>query len=461
MSRDFSVTVDELFRKYIPNAEPDKKLVTYWANALTKGDKTKSQFMLYIANYTEYLNFIKYTFIDMFYDHLSTCEDIDMGKLFDKMIISQDVGVPMTEDDIWNWIRNTEVFERQYTDMINKLFLTIKDRVPNEQELQMYLFKLKENRGYSVDALRKDIVGQDGIASDEAAESDAMATKDQPIADEPNKKEDAQRIDLEIVASFEETYERNMNVREYIQYISDLRQSKCFDVLEDHIRRLNDLHREMFAGVKEIMHTYLDAYITENEFIAKYLSRAHISSFLDDVKREVFESDEYKNKMMDKLKVIFMNMYGEKMTTGDAAYMFEHVKKQEVELVSDELNEVMAAFKAQNDEVVQSIFDIFFDVFDREPDAAEQARYLTFIREQKASDVEMDAIKDAIVLDLKQSLEYNDVLKKKIKAAYSRFSTDALFPSKIYQVLDKIVPIKHYKDVDERIDNAVQEILLG
>jgi hypothetical protein len=465
---DYQGTIEELFRKYVPNTEPDRKLVKYWANALAKGDKDMHQFLAYVANHTDYLNHVKYTFIDMYYDHLSTSDDIDIGKMFDKMIVSRDADVPMTEDDVWAWLCTTDVFERQYTEMIDKMFLTMHDRMPTNTEVQSFISRLKENRAYTVDMMQRDIGSPDGSVSQsgQAAVDEGDGTLDEPSETDPISKGTADanskfRNDLDIVAAYEKTFDRNMNVREYILYIGELREAKARDNLEDHIVAMNAAHNHTFAEVKEIMHMYIDSFITENEFIDRYLSRAKTQNFLDVLKHEVFDSDEYKAKMMERLKTVYFNMYGEKMTSDDALYMFDVVKKQEVELVSDELNHIVADFKAQNDEVVQQIFDIFFDVFDREPDVVEQSRYLAFMRERKAEATDdNDKVKDDIVLDLKQSLEYNDVLKKKINKAYARFSTDALFPSKVYHVLDKIVPIKHYKDIDQRIEIAVQEMLL-
>ena len=475
MNSDFTSDVDALFRKFIPNAEPDKKLVKYWANALAKNDKDMPQLLAYIAKHTDYVNYVKYTFIDMYYDHLSTSEHIDIGKLFDKMMVAQDADKPITHEDVWQWLCNTEMFERQYTDIVTKMFLTLHNRAPVSTEVQVFLAKLKGNRAYSVEMLQRDIgaVGNLGDVSsiDMNAESTPAANQgDTEIVNDttPNADPYARyRTDFDIIAEYEDAFQRNMNVREYILYIDELRDAKISNCLRDHIKTLLTAFNTIFTRVKEIMHAYLDTYVTEDDFIRKYLAHAHDPHFLEDLKRELFDSDAYKSKMAERLKAIYFSMYGEKMSPEDATYMFRYVKANEVELISDDLNQIVAVFKAENDEVVQRVFDIFFDVFDREPDAPEQVKYLAFIRDRKAAwdaDGEegdpFEDIKDDIVLDLKQSLEYNDILKKKITKAYAKFSEDALFPSKVYHVLDKVVPVKHHKDIDQRIEAAVQEMLL-
>ena len=468
---EYLAEVDATFRKFIPNTDPDKKLIKYWANALAKGDKDRANLMVYISKHTDYINFVKYTFIDMYYDHLSNAEDNDIGKLFDKMMVAQDNGSPMTQDDVWRWLSNTDAFQKQYADIINKMFISLQKRQSTPGEVHDFLCRLKVDRSYTVDMLQKDIenVGRESDVLDSSLPSDMHDVLDANKLDDGfsnnsilNDMQSRFQIDFEIVDVYEKAFERTMNVREYILYIEELRAARRANCLTEHINTVRTAHTTVFARVKEIMHMSLNTYISEEEFIVSYLARAQDESFLDNLKHEVFDSDAYKTKMVDRLVSIYSDMYGETMSNDDAAYMFTCVKDREVELVSDELNQIVAVFKAENDEIVQQIFDIFFDVLDREPDLSEQAKYVLFIREKRAStdNHDTESIKDAIVLDLKQSLEYNDVLKKKITAAYAKFSSDALFPSKVYQVLDKIVPVKHYKDIDNRIELAVQEILL-
>ena len=525
--------VSALFLRYIPATDPDKKLVKYWANALAKGDKDMDDLLGYIAKHTEYINHIKYAFTDMYYEHLSSQEDTDIGKLFDRMVASEGVDRPLTLDDVWVWLSNTEMFERQYSDIIAKLFDTFFTRPPTETERKALLSRLRTSRAYTVDMLQRDIERSSAAAAAAADNADILhmlaggtgnasaaresrgdggdATGDMTgdaaamlllgvdgagmvtsggngggagragsgsVGNNANKGTAGQVYeDMEIVDAYEAVFNRNMNVREYILYIDELRhanRSADAAALDEHITMLHDAHSSIFNSVKEIMQVYVDRYTTEDEFIGHYLARAHNPDFLNALKREVFDSQEYQEKMSERLMAIYYNLYGEKMTADDAVFLFRQVKHRRMELVSDALNETVAAFKAENDEVLQRIFDIFFDVFDREPDGAEQQKYVAFIRDKKSAATADDdhdddddrelpvpqAIDDAIVLDLKQSLEYHDVLKKKITKAYAKFSKDVLFPSKVYQVLDKIVPIKHYKDVDAHIDAAVQELLL-
>jgi hypothetical protein len=106
---------------------------------------------------------------------------------------------------------------------------------------------------------------------------------------------------------------------------------------------------------------------------------------------------------------------------------------------------------------VQRIFDIFFDVLDREPDIHEQNATFRYIRQHIGED--KVRVNEQIALDLKDSLEYHDVLKRKISKVYTKHCRDVLFPSKMYHVLNKVLPMKHLSSIDTYIEEVVTEML--
>jgi hypothetical protein len=260
--------------------------------------------------------------------------------------------------------------------------------------------------------------------------------------------------DLELVDQYEDVFKRPMNVREYILYINELRSHRGE---LDFVEALYDKQSTYYKGIMEIMHVFLDKYISEDQFLVHYLAKIHDPSYLGTLRAEVIGSKEYAQKMTKKLQTLYRNMYGELMSQEDVEYLFERIKAQEVGLNEDSLNERVTEFRVENDDIVQRIFDVFFDVLDREPDIHEQNATFRYIRQHIAED--RIRVNEQIGLDLKDSLEYHDVLKRKISKVYTKHCRDVLFPSKMYHVLNKVLPMKHLSSIDAYIEEVVNEML--
>lgn len=526
-----STSVQGLFQSYVPGVVPDKKLVHYWTNAIGKGDKTMADFQNYMSKNNDYLNHIKLTFTDMYYDHLASAGDEvpDSNVLFENMLVINRDKL-LTDQDVWNFISGLPAFSAQYSDIIGKLFRPVHEREPTVQELETFLRRFKRDRSYSIDRLRHDIIGGVGIGGDleggggyplidllgasndgaafpssaagaaaasvpssgllggdgsdllmqqldpssragiaGSASGQLSATAPSPaaasaaaagggVATITVAKAASITRDFEIIERYERAFQRNMNVREYVLYIDDLRvqHRASADSLGRCIESLYQTQVAHYNSAKEIMHLYLEKYLTEEAFIAQCLPRVHADpEYLDALRRDVIESQEYRERMIGKLQSIYLGLFGEEMEDEDVSYLFERVKRTSLALVADSLTETVAEFKTENDELLQRIFDAFFEVLDREPDGDEQQSYMALIRAQEGRD--RASIEDRIAMDLKDSLEYHDILKRKISKSYAKHHRDTLFPSRMYALLQKVLPVKHMADIDAYIDQVVQE----
>ena len=265
--------------------------------------------------------------------------------------------------------------------------------------------------------------------------------------------------DFEIIAEYEHIVQRSMNVREYVLYINDLRVKKqqSSTALSEYIEDLFRTQNGQFNLAKDTMHMYLEKYLTEESFIAQCLPRVHAdSSYLKVLRKEIINSQEYKDKMIERLQDIYASLYGEEMGRSDVEFLFERIKVNELALTSDTLTESVASFKVETDELLQHIFDVFFDVLDREPDGVEQLSYMAVVR--RMSDTSKESIEEKISVELKESLEYHDILKRKIAKAYAKHNRDTLFPSKMYGLLQKVLPYRLSKSIDNLIERAVQDL---
>jgi hypothetical protein len=461
-----------MYTTHIPNVPLDKKLLNYWTNAIQRGDKTMHDFTSYLSKNTDYLNYVKLRFTDMYYDHFSCSGDTaipDVNTLYENMMLVNRERL-LTSEDIWKFITDVPAFAAQYTDIVTKLFASVHNREPSSEETVYFFSKVKGDQTYTIDKLHQDIrsigveqpfvnnpsraVVDDVVRAGGADAAAADGAKHLPVTQAVLPSLSFQE-DIDIVEMYEAVTQRNMNVREYILYIEDMRAAKN---QKQFIEDLYAKQTDQFNRVKEMMHLYLERYLTEEAFIAQCLPRIHADvRYVDTLKAEVIDSDEYQSMMTQKLQAIYQSLYGESMEADDVSYLFARVKHQKLQLLAEGLTEMVAEFKTENDELLQRIFDVFFLVLDREPDASEQAHYMTFIRNQMSRSKE--DIEDKIARDLKESLEFHDILKRKITADYAKHRRDTLFPSKIYAVLQRVLPAKHSDGIDEYIAHEVQELI--
>jgi hypothetical protein len=474
MESSIDKQIMSLFSTYVPSVPLDKKLINYWSSAIYRGDKSMSDFKVYLCKNNEYLNYIKSRFTDMYYNHLSSnANSPDVNSLYDNMMLVNRDKL-LTVDDLWTFMTGVPAFTTQYTDIVTKVFASVHNRDPSTEEIVYFLTKVKSDQTYTIDKLHQDIkmnLSTSGVTdaqqpfhpSGGGGGGGAESSNFDSSREVPPSLSVAQAVtpslsfqdDMEIVELFETITQRNMNVREYILYIADLRTAKC---KSEYIDDLYAKQTDQFNKVKEMMHLYLERYLTEESFIAQCLPRLYADArYLETLKSEVIESEEYKSMMITKLQGIYQSLYGEPVDQDDVDYLFMRVKQQKLQLLADSLVEMVAEFKAENDEMLQRVFNVFFTVLDREPDAAEQSQYMTFIRNQfsrSSTDIE-----DQISKELKESLEYHDILKRKIIMVYAKYRQDTLFPSKVYAVLQKVLPAKHFRNVDDYIEQEVQNIL--
>lgn len=351
--------VASTFQRYIPSVKADQKLLNYWSNAIVKSDKTMADLYAYMQTNTDYLNYIKLQFIDMFYEHLSATE-ISNAELFQQLMDTSQ-GRLLTADDIWDFIAGTPAFESKYSEIIDKLFVSIYESNPTDQEVDTFLQKFKSDRRYNVDALQLDLerlhissvvhthefdteIGGAYFGGLGGGDMHGLSSAPMHGQDPEAYREEMQlQEDLALVEKYENVFKRNMNVREYIMYIKGLRAHRDDEGFIDEI-----FHKQIlqFNRVKEVMQLYLDKYVTEDQFLGQFLSRINEDGFVENLRREVIDSHEYEQKMSKRLQAIYLNFFGENMTPTETKYLFDRVKALELELVTDQLNEKVAEFRA-------------------------------------------------------------------------------------------------------------------
>ena len=442
-----------IFERYVPNASPDAKLMNYWTNAIAKGDKSMADLTFFLLKNKEYLTSVKARFTDMYYDYLGNA-DKSNHEMFEDMIAYFGDRL-LTDEDMWDFISNSSVFYRQYTDIIIKVFKSCYDRLPYDEEIRTYMTKFQGDRNYSVECMQQEVLAQN--AAKIQSGGGAAIVKVMGKSEESRAMAAPSLLDdIFFVEQYENVFNRNMNVREYLMHIKDLRARKNSDELVGYIQDIYQTQTLHYQNIKEIMHVFLNEYVSEEDFLSKYLVRINECNFIENLRREVISSPAYEEKIKEKIQNTYQKLFGERMSMDDTDFLFDQVRALGLELLHDQINQMVVQFKEDNEDTMQRIFDIYMEVYDREPDVNEQNRFIAFIRDhQGRSDEDVDNL---IVLELKNALEYHDVLKRKIAKIYTAMKKDTVFPSTMYRVLNKVLPMKEVKNVDDYIERAILDL---
>lgn len=474
----------------------DNKMFNYWTNAIRNKDKTLEDFKMFLLKSQDYQSLLRNTFMDVFYEKLSDTNFYDLYESFVKYHNDREVSL----QDILEFITNSHYFIEKYRPIITTIYEAVKGDVPDDQVVYRYLQKFKSIKDYDIEKLQEDIKN-DRSMTDDVAEGEEVANGNTQTLDgcesleddledmsEDDRdefldllgsksrllewyKETKQRLEAlsaksrEVAPShhptfvdvFERIFGRNMNVREYIFYTGEY--ANCEKtVIENEIAKLKKQYDHVFENVNLLLEQFLDKRLDEDEFIRKHLSSIRHPEFLQDLKTSIIHSKEYSEKMMARLSHLYEKLYDETLTSEDAEYLFERITAKEYALQSDLLNNEIVEYKNDTDKLVERIFSIFVETYDREPDTDEIQKYIGMYRENNEGN--LDSVDAAIQEELRDSLEFHDVIKSRIKKMYATmFDNKIVSPSMTYQVLKKILDNKaHQKDLDTIIQKYIQEL---
>jgi hypothetical protein len=460
----------------------DSKMLNYWIKAINSGQKTEDDFRTFLLKSQDYQNVLRHTFSEIYYDKLS---DKNYQNTFDKFL-EKHSEKNITEKDIVDFITASPEYVEKYTKIIKDIFELINGELPSVDEITVHLHKFQSNPHYSIDDLREDISNKTSItfqdadlyhdfSDDQQKEIISLwndktlfldfyrrvlsentdhknvdfADKGDSIVNNSRSKSDV----LDVVKMFEETYGRNMNVREYLLYIDDLLSQKVSDRL-GFINKLKKRHYELLINVRDIVNKYLNKDLGEDEFIERYLDDTNKDSFLTELEVSIINSEDYEVQMSNRLTTLYKNLYDVYLTNADTQYLFKRVKQHKYDLQNEELNNVIVEFKNETDNITERIFRIFMDTYQREPDVYEINRYVQVYRNNNERLEDTDKVIEA---ELHDSLEYHDVIKNKIKKAYGIIKNENILPSILYNLLEKVLKSKITSTIDDLIDQIISE----
>jgi hypothetical protein len=471
----------------------DTKMFNYWTNAIRNKDKNIDDFKTFLLKSQDYHTLLRNTFMDIFYEKLSDTNFYDLYENFLKYNAEREI----TIQDILEFITNSHYFIEKYQPIIKTIYEAVRGEDPSDDVVFTYLQKFKMIKDYDIEKLQEDIQGEnsnDSIENMSTADDteDELNNNEDDLEDmsENDKEEfillsrnkthllewykqvktklssnnqdkniniETPHDHLDFVDLFEDIFGRNMNVREYMFYMKQF-MNKDKNVIETEIQKLKKQYDEVFESVSYLLKQFLDKDLAENQFIKQYFFSIHHPEFLSKLKNTIIHSTEYAEKMKTRLSNLYEKLYDEMLTNEDKTYLFERIISKEYDLLNDQLNNEIVEYKNETDKLVERIFNIFVETYDREPDTYELQKYVSMYRTNK--DNSLEEIDAFINEELRDSLEFHDVIKSKIKKLYSTmFDNKILSPSMIYNILKKVLDKKaHQKDLDETIKTYIHEL---
>jgi hypothetical protein len=450
------VAIEDIYASLLPSSgfKMDSKTSKYWSNAILKGDKTQSDFSDFVLRSNDYVNYVRSLFVDVYYE-LAVCisETEDVHSMFEEMMKGKE-GALVSRGDIKYFISRTPGFREGLDREVARLYKVHKGTTVSQSDNEAISAPFLDDKdgSYTFEQLEIDI---SEIRS-------AVETLSSPASFDPSdipppspaslsSVRNANRNDEEIVQIYETVVQRNMSAREFLLFASDL------FVIQDKVARCKKYSKEIdehLIRVQDIVKRYLEEDLGRDAFISKHLIAAFtIDNYSQVLQDEIVMSTEYRSKMTAKIKQLHDKMYGEDMVDDDCSYLFDRVRERKIEISNEDLNIFIAEFKKETDEIVQRVFDIYMDVYEREPEEDELNGHVTFMRMTTDKMIADSTIKS----ELRNALEYHDVLKKRIKKVYmtNHSVNPNPPPSLVFKILDKILAFRDRDDIDAVISKYV------
>lgn len=409
------------------------KDITLWEHYVNKGGFSINDFREFLYKLPEFRQKWLVAFT-------KKCRDLNLGDAVD---------VDVAFGQFWNnrqgtfddneieGLLNTFIFQlpgckEVVANMIQKAFSFESNVSASDAQIDFYLEKCGNDFNYNFIALSKDIVNGahlmlllDGDKNNNNS-NEAVPTIEQlntSIEQTNTKKNTALPFNLEFIDEFEAVYQRPMFVQEYFKHV-DMRNDASIDVL-----KLHSEHNFKYNRMREIFETYTGKTISEYYYVHKFLFLVDDENFFVGIVDDIVASGEYKRGMTKVLVDKYASMFDAPLSEMDADYIFEIVRAQKLDIVSDTLASILTSLKEETDKIIGAIFKIYNLVLERPPDMNEIEQYVSHYRNGW-----VDANLEKVLM---RTLEFHDNIKKMIKAEHG--STMPLLPSVLYDILNRVL----------------------
>jgi hypothetical protein len=455
----------------------DSKNVNYWANCIFNNMKTIDNIKDQFLRSEEYAIRLKTMFKDGWHYYIGKSSLDDNQEIIDAFV-ERYKGKQISDDTVFEYITSSDEFHHKYLSIISNTYMSLKNDVCETNVLEYYLIKFKSNKDYNINQFNTDLMNGDHLIVIKGSEDRERqrkideefikfgmffqkATGRLPtIETDLPKQVSESNINLDAISLFEATFNRAISVQEYFKYIHN---KEPLDETDAQVLYLE--HTENFNKLREIFHMYTGTDIDEYKvYISKYLSEIDKEGFFENIVNTIIDSNEYDTGMKKELVRIYKNMYDETLEEPDVEYLFTIVKKSKVGINDDKLHNMVSSFKSETDFIVQNVFQQYVNVVEREPDMYEIEQHVSYYRKElhdESIDTSIDNINKYLQSYLMKSLEFHDIIKKKIKSTYKSLKNKEILPSVMFDNLNRVIAnieTISFKDVDNIITNNLNQV---
>ena len=475
--------------KELTGRNMDARLSSYWISTISNKDKTLDDFMATLLTTDDYIKRMTSVFKDKYYELIGFNLDDETLNYFINHHVK---GKRVTDDEMRLYITHLPKYTKKFSDLISSTYQAYTGHGCPEHIVKHYVDKFRANMDYDVDKLMHDIqidklhmvcqapLGDmtstyankqtefDELAQDPHADVNVEDHGDHhkkvcvmfkdihqrdPTTDEidtilgvihhpyrttsPTTNEISptththHTFNRASLQKFEHVFKRPMFVQEYFKYVVD-----CGGAVTD-FHPLYESHVELYNRLRQLVETYVGSDLDEYHYVKNYLYKVDDPEFFFNIVDEIVESDLYSTSMKRYLKERYAALFDENLAECDIDYVFAKVKERKLSLSDDEIQTVLVDLKTETDEIVSHVFEQYSRVLERQPDEIEMNKHITAYRNKLPRDL-VDIDRDT-ERELMASLEFHDIVKKRIRRAHIAKHGKDILTSLLYECLLKVL----------------------
>jgi hypothetical protein len=419
----------------------ETKSLNWWCNCISNNVKTLQDFEQSLLESDEYVAKISALYKTVWREHMMS-QDVNHDA--EDNFVENFFGKYVTIDDIFHHIVQQVEYTAKHRDMIQSEYRINYNEFPTEEVIQFYLDKFKSDMSYDIHNLSRDVVASAHTApvnvnvNDNAIEAPTMFEPSiELLQPQPSIiiRYVTPTMNTDAIVAFESAFGRPMYVQEYFKYIINANTDPDFHAL--HLE-----HEYNYNRLNEIFTSYTGQPIEEYpEYIMTYFNDVENAGFFENIIEDIISSEGYRFRMSKHIATLYKQLYDEDLEASDVEWIFSIVKRQKLCISDDRINNTLATFKTETDEITSHIFKVFLTVLGRQPDMFEIEQYIEEYRRQVNDDVKpvtYQMVDSVLENNLIKSLEFHDVIKKKIKETYNGKEIRA---SVLFEILNKVLAV--------------------
>jgi hypothetical protein len=451
-------------------APADHRVISAWAKAIKTGSKIIKDFVDYLINRPEYRVAVENRYKQLLEEMVSSAA-FDASE-FDR-IFSMHAGSIVRDADLSRYIRTLPSFREKHKQLVLRV-IDIMDAQSQltDEHVNSFVSKFCTDASYDIDALHQDLQRQFSIvpmSHDENYSTSRVNDRNDPSDVDVETRRDpvsgsAPRVDDERTRSSKlesasTVFQRKMFVQEYIWYGSAM-----FEQSRTSVAAMREEFVAAYQRVREIYVSYTnDEDFTEYEFVKKHLAEYKLPGFVELLPSRLLQTPVYETQMKTKLRHMYKELYDEDLDPDGMEYLFQTVKSLQLGVHAGDLYNRVQDFKAETDTIIENIFYVYTTTFARSPDNDELRNLVQEYRAGR-NNKNTSEINEAIILRLMNTLEFHDIIKSKLRAAYTvRHSAESSIPvmsaGAMYQllqvVLKEIPTCSSLADVDAAVEKVI------